>query len=140
MENLQIEIVTSRKKLIEEDFVDWVTLPGSEGELGILKDHIPLLTTLDSGVLTYQTGGKRHAVAVHWGYAQVDNNRVTVLAELAEKAEEIDLARAQSAQQKAQGLLVSVRDSSDAEEQKRLDRYEAKLKRSLTRQTAAKSG
>ena len=67
--SLQLEIATPQRKILEEETVDAVTLPGSEGELGILPEHVPLITTLDSGILSYQTGNRRQALAIHWGYA-----------------------------------------------------------------------
>ncbi len=134
--SLQLEIVTPQQKFIEEDSVDSVTLPGTEGELGILPEHIPLLTSLASGVLSYQTGNQKKALAIHGGYAQVENNRVTVLAELAEKAENIDVSRAQNAEKRARDTLGGTFGSDEAE-QKRLEKHEAKLKRAIARQSAA---
>ncbi|MBF0289850.1 MAG: F0F1 ATP synthase subunit epsilon [SAR324 cluster bacterium] len=135
--SLQLEIVTPQQKFIEEDSVDSVTLPGTEGELGILPEHIPLLTSLASGVLSYQSGNERKALAIHGGYAQVENNRVTVLAELAERAEDIDVSRAQDAEKRALKTL-SGKFGSDETEQQRLEKHEAKLKRALVRQTATR--
>ena len=91
---LSLEVVTPYRTVLVED-VDSVTLPGIEGELGILPEHIPLLTTLDTGIMSYKnSSGKTHAIAVHWGYAQGEGNSVRVLAELAESADEIDIERA----------------------------------------------
>ena len=86
---LKLEVVTPQKKALETE-VDSVTLPGSEGELGILPDHIPLLTTLDTGIVSYTNGSQKQILVVHWGYAQVEGERVTILAELAESVSEID--------------------------------------------------
>ena len=133
--NLQLEIVTPQRKILEDETVDAVTLPGSEGELGILPEHVPLMTTLDTGVLSYQIGNERHALAIHWGYAQVEGNRVTVLAELAEKVDEIDLDRAQAAERKAREILKSHFGEDEVEIQRML-KYESKLKRALVRQSA----
>ncbi|MFL2772183.1 MAG: ATP synthase F1 subunit epsilon [bacterium] len=71
---LKLEVVTPQKKALETD-VDSVTLPGSEGELGILPDHIPLLTTLDTGIVSYTNGSQKQILVVHWGYAQVEGQR-----------------------------------------------------------------
>ena len=80
---LSLEVVTPHRTVLVED-VDSVTLPGIEGELGILPEHIPLLTTLDTGIMAYKnSSGNTQAIAVHWGYAQVEGNSVRVLAELA---------------------------------------------------------
>ncbi len=133
--NLQLEIVTPQRKILEDETVDAVTLPGSEGELGILPEHVPLMTTLDTGVLSYQKGNEGHALAIHWGYAQVEGNRVTILAELAEKVDEIDFGRAQAAERKAREILKSHFGEDEVEIQRML-KYESKLKRALVRQSA----
>ena len=121
--------------------VDSVTLPGIEGELGILPEHVPLLTILDTGIMSYVNGsGNTQAIAVHWGYAQVDGNNVRVLAELAETADEIDLPRAQEAEKKAKELLQSGKPNSSEweDEENRQKIYENKLSRSIVRQAVAK--
>ena len=136
---LSLEVVTPHRTVLIED-VDSVTLPGIEGELGILPEHIPLLTTLDTGIMSYTSNGNNQVIAVHWGYAQVEGNSVRVLAELAETAEEIDLQRAKEAEKKAKNMLVSEISSSTADledEQSRQKKYEGKLKRSIVRQTVA---
>ena len=139
-EKLSLEVVTPFRTVLNED-VDSVTLPGIEGELGILPEHVPLLTILDTGVMSYVNGsGNTQAIAVHWGYAQVDGNNVRVLAELAETADEIDLPRAQEAEIKAKELLQSG-DSPTSEwedEESRQKIYEKKLSRSVVRQAVAK--
>ena len=135
---LKLEVITPRKKTLETE-VDSVTLPGSDGELGILSEHIPLITTLDTGIVSYITGSQKQLLVVHWGYAQVEGERVTVLAELAESVAEIDLDRAKNAEVKARDILSKIDlSTSDWElEKKRLDKYEFKLKRALVRQQAA---
>ena len=135
---LKLEVVTPQKKALETE-VDSVTLPGSEGELGILPDHIPLLTTLDTGIVSYTNGSQKQILVVHWGYAQVESERVTILAELAESVSEIDIERAKLAESKARDIISKIdMSSSDWEsEKKRLDKYEFKLKRALVRQKAA---
>ena len=137
---LNLEVVTPHRTVLVET-VDSVTLPGSEGELGILPEHIPLLTTLDSGIMSYSSSGKTQAIAVHWGYAQVEGNNVRVLAELGETVTEIDLDRAKKAEIKAKENLVSGTVSTidwEAEEI-RQKKYESKLRRSLVRQTLAQT-
>ena len=135
---LQLEVVTPQKIFVET-VADSVTLPGSEGELGVLPEHIPLLTSLKSGQLTYQNGNQSHSLAVHWGYAQVEGNRVTVLAQVAETAEEIDLDRAKVAERKANEMLSQLiqEHSTDDDAQQRWNKYEAKLKRAIVRQQIA---
>jgi F-type H+-transporting ATPase subunit epsilon len=139
-DKLSLEVVTPFRTVLNED-VDSVTLPGIEGELGILPEHVPLLTTLDTGIMSYvNDSGNTQAIAVHWGYAQVDGNNVRVLAELAETADEIDLSRAQEAENKAKELLQSgdptVSEWEDEESRQKI--YENKLSRSVVRQAVAK--
>ena len=139
-EKLSLEVVTPFRTVLNED-VNSVTLPGIEGEMGILPEHVPLLTILDAGIMSYVNGnGKTQAIAVHWGYAQVDGNNVRVLAELAETSAEIDLPRAQEAEKKAKELLQSGKPTSlDWEdEESRQKVYENKLQRSIVRQAVAK--
>ena len=132
--SLQLEIVTPQRRILQDETVDAVTLPGSEGELGILPAHVPLMTTLDTGVLTYQKGNQRQGLAIHWGYLQIEGNRVTVLAELAEKSNEIDVGRAQTAEQKAREILRGHFGEDEVEIQRML-KFESKLKRALVRQS-----
>ena len=139
-DKLSLEVVTPFRTVLNEE-VDSVTLPGIEGELGILPEHVPLLTTLDTGIMSYVNGnGNTQAIAVHWGYAQVDGNTVRVLAELAETADEIDLPRAQEAEKKAKELLQSgdPTKSEWEDEESRQKIYEKKLSRSVVRQSVAK--
>jgi len=138
-DQLNLEVVTPNRTVLVED-VESVTLPGIEGELGILPEHIPLLTTLDTGIMSYKSSsGKTQAIAVHWGYAQVEGNSVRVLAELAETADEIDIERAKDAEKKAKDILISgaPTTSSWEEEENRQNKYESKLKRSIVRQKVA---
>ena len=138
-DKLSLEVVTPFRTVLNEE-VDSVTLPGIEGEMGILPEHVPLLTTLDAGIMSYvNSSGSTQAIAVHWGYAQVDGNNVRVLAELAETADEIDLPRALEAEKKAKELLQG--DTTKAEwedEENRQKIYENKLQRSVVRQAVAK--
>ena len=137
---LSLEVVTPFRTVLNEG-VDSVTLPGIEGELGILPEHVPLLTTLDAGIMSYvNDSGNTQAIAVHWGYAQVDGNNVRVLAELAETADEIDLPRAQEAEKKAKELLQSGNPNTSEweDEESRQKIYENKLSRSVVRQAVAK--
>ena len=138
-DKLSLEVVTPFRTVLNED-VDSVTLPGIEGEMGILPEHVPLLTILDAGIMSYVNGnGNTQAIAVHWGYAQVDGNNVRVLAELAETAHEIDLPRAQKAEKNAKELLQSEKPNSSnwEDEESRQKVYENKLQRSVVRQAVA---
>ena len=139
-DKLSLEVVTPFRTVLNEE-VDSVTLPGIEGELGILPEHVPLLTILDTGIMSYVNGsGNTQAIAVHWGYAQVDGNNVRVLAEIAETADEIDLPRAQEAEKKAKELLQSSDPTASEweDEESRQKIYENKLSRSIVRQAVAK--
>jgi F-type H+-transporting ATPase subunit epsilon len=99
-QSLRLDIVTPEKRLVAE-MVDEVILPGTEGYLGVLPGHTPLLTGLGIGEVIYRRGKVRHYVAIAWGFAEVLPDRVSVLAEIAERAEEIDRERARSARDRA---------------------------------------
>ncbi|MEZ4861862.1 MAG: F0F1 ATP synthase subunit epsilon [Caldilineaceae bacterium] len=100
-----VDIVTPERLLLSEE-VDMVTLPGIDGQMGILRGHIPLLSILDIGeVVLHQANTTRH-IAVSGGLVEVRPNKVTVLADTAEHAEEIDLQRAEEARERAQASLA----------------------------------
>ncbi len=88
-----MEVVTPEKLLLSQQ-VDEVIAPGSEGEFGVLPGHCHFLSTLSIGELRYRVGDQTNHMAVLWGYAEVTPNKVTVMAEIAEKAEDIDIERA----------------------------------------------
>jgi F-type H+-transporting ATPase subunit epsilon len=111
---LTLEIVTPERPLVHET-VDEVTLPGVEGELGILPGHTPLLTVLKVGVLSYRRGDERSYVAIAHGFAEALADRVTVLAQVAERAEDIDVAKARSALERAEQRLAAGGPQTDAE-------------------------
>src|SRR5580765_8800409 len=93
---LTLEIVTPDRALLREE-VDEVVVPGSQGEFGVLPGHTPMLSTLKIGELWYRQGQEKHYLAIAFGFVEVLPDRVTVLAQIAEKAEEIDHARAEAA-------------------------------------------
>jgi F-type H+-transporting ATPase subunit epsilon len=134
-EQLKLQVITPQREILSAE-TGWVVLPGTEGELGILPQHIGLITTLTSGILKYGAGEKTTGVAVHYGYAQVHDDHVTVLAEMAEQAEDVDLARAVNAEQKARDALSKALGQQEAEET-RMRKYEGKLQRALVRQQLA---
>ncbi|MDQ3129020.1 MAG: F0F1 ATP synthase subunit epsilon [Chloroflexota bacterium] len=101
---LQLEIVTP-EKLAYQDEVDSVVLPGSEGELGILPHHAPLVSTLGAGELRLRKGGQEESFAIVGGFLQVLPDKVVVMAETADMASEIDLEKAQEARRKAEQAL-----------------------------------
>lgn len=103
-ETILLEIVTPDRLVLSEE-VDEVTAPGVEGEFGVLPGHTPFLTTLKVGELTYRKGKEIHHMAVSWGYAEVTPKKVTILAEAAEIAAEIDIERAKAAMEKAEKEL-----------------------------------
>lgn len=101
---LKLEVVTPYG-LISSDEVDEVIASGSEGEFGVLPSHIPLFTTLRIGMLTYKKGTETGYLFVNWGYAEIGPDRVLVLADSAEKAEDIDVERAVAAKKRAEDRL-----------------------------------
>ncbi len=103
-EKLRLDMVTPYKQVLSQD-VDEVTAPGTVGEFGILPGHTPLLTTLKIGELSYRQGSEIFHVAVNWGYVEVEEDKVTVLVETAEPADEIDLERAKAALGRAEEAL-----------------------------------
>ncbi|MCC7105503.1 MAG: F0F1 ATP synthase subunit epsilon [Chloroflexi bacterium] len=105
MAKLTVQVVTAERSMLEESDVDMVVAPASEGEVGILPRHAALLATLNPGELRIKRGGEETHMAVSGGFLQVANDRVLVLADTAERAEEIDEARAEQARQRALELL-----------------------------------
>lgn len=97
---IQLEIVTPDRKVLSLP-VDYVGCPGIEGEFGVMANHVPFLSALGVGSLYYKVNGKYHYVFVAGGFAEVSNNKVTILAEVAERAAEIDVSRAKRAQERA---------------------------------------
>jgi len=102
---LRLEIVTPDRSLVRED-VDEVELPGSEGYFGVLPGHTPLLSMLKVGELWYRVGQEKRHLAVAGGFVEVLPDRVTVLADIGERAEDIDLARAEAAKRRAEERLA----------------------------------
>src|ERR1700730_17487580 len=107
-----LEIVTP-EKMIVRDSADELQIPGKNGYLGILPGHAPLITELSAGELSYRNGGQTHRFAVAWGFAEVLPDKVTVLAETAERADEIDVNRAQSDKKRAEEHLASGKTEDD---------------------------
>ncbi len=103
---IQLEIVTPERLLFDEP-VDSVVLPGSEGELGVLPHHAPLVSTLGAGELRLRKGGQEESFAIVGGFVQVLPDKVVVMAETADMASEIDLEKAQEARREAERALES---------------------------------
>ena len=102
---LTLEIVTPDRALLRED-VDEVVVPGTQGEFGVLPGHTPLLSTLRIGELWYRQGQEKHYLAIAFGFVEVLPDRVTVLAQVGERAQEIDVQRAERAKQRAEQRLA----------------------------------
>lgn len=103
--HLTLEIVTPDRAIVHEQ-VDEVQIPGAEGYFGVLPGHAPLLASLQVGQLWYRKGSERHYLAVAFGFAEVLPDRVIVLAQVAERAEEIDITRAEAARKRAEARLA----------------------------------
>jgi len=103
-EYLHLSLVTPEKQVVNEE-VEQVNVPGSEGDLGILYDHAPIITNLRPGHLSYQKGDVTTQLIVSGGYLEVTNNRVIILAETAEFTHEVDRDRAEKAKSKAEAIL-----------------------------------
>jgi F-type H+-transporting ATPase subunit epsilon len=103
--NLHLEIVSAERSLVNET-VDEVEIPGADGYLGVLPGHTPLLTTLQVGQLWYRQGQEKHYLSIAFGFAEVQPDRVTILAQIAERADEIDVSRAEIAKKRAEERLA----------------------------------
>lgn len=110
-----LEVVTPDHRWLSKE-VDYVSAPGTEGDFGVLPGHCHFLTTLRIGELQYRVGEQTEYMAVLWGFAEVTPTKVTILAEIAEKAEDIDVDRAEEAVRHAQELLERGGLPSEVEE------------------------
>jgi F-type H+-transporting ATPase subunit epsilon len=124
--HIDLEIVMPDKLLVREQ-VDEVEVPGSEGYFGVLPGHTPLLASLAVGELWYRKGQEKTYLSVAFGFAEVLPDRVTILAQIAERAEDIDPARAEDARKRAETRLAQPKAEVDYE------RARAALMKSLTR-------
>ncbi len=125
-DKIQLEIVTPERIALREA-VDEVTLPGLDGELGVLPDHTPLISQLKTGILSYRQGADRKQLHVSGGFVEVLSDRISVLSDVAERPEEIDVERALRAKDRAEKRLTSRGDEIDS------DRAELKLQRAMIR-------
>ena len=127
-DTFQLEIVTPAKQVVR-DVAEEAQIPGLNGYLGILPGHAPLITELAVGVITYRMRGETHTLAVAWGFAEVLPDKVTILAETAERPQEIDVARAQKAKDRAEQRLKSNDPQTDyTRAEDALQRAETRLK------------
>jgi len=105
-DTFQLEIVTPEKKVVDTAATE-AQIPGKNGYLGVLPGHAPLITELAVGEITFRVGAEEQRLAVAWGFAEVLPDKVTILAETAERPAEIDVARAREAKQRAEERLTS---------------------------------
>jgi F-type H+-transporting ATPase subunit epsilon len=108
--HLQLQIVSADRSLVNER-VDEVVIPGADGYFGVLPGHTPLLALLGTGELWYRQGQEKHYLALAFGFAEVQPDRVTILAQIAERADDIDIARAEAAKKRAEERMA--RPSAD---------------------------
>lgn len=125
-DTFQLEIVTP-EKMVVRDVAEEMQIPGKNGYLGVLPGHAPLITELAVGEITYRNANITHHLAVAWGFAEVLPDKVTILAETAERAEEVDVNRAQAAKERAETNL------SKASTEEEFDKVSGDLKRAETR-------
>jgi F-type H+-transporting ATPase subunit epsilon len=130
---IQLTIVTPERSLVNEQ-VDELQIPGAEGYLGVLPGHAPLFTELKIGELSYRKSNQWTSLAVAWGFAEVLPDQVRVLAETAERANEIDLERATRAKERAEQRLTRGGDDVD------YDRARIALQRAVIRIQVARRG
>jgi F-type H+-transporting ATPase subunit epsilon len=131
-DRLSLEITTPMRLVVAEQ-VDEVVAPGIEGYFGVLPGHAPFLTTLGVGIVTYRIGRDEHQLAVSGGFAEVRNDKVIILADTAERPEEIDRARAERSRERAERRL-----SGRAQEEVDYARCQIALARAQTRLAVAR--
>ena len=132
-EKLTLEVITPERKVLSLA-VDEVVVPGMDGELGILPDHTPLISRLQTGVLSFRAGAERQLLHVSGGFVEVLPGHVSVLSDVAERPEEIDLERAQRARERAERRLATLGEDVD------FRRAELKLQRAMIRIQLANKG
>jgi F-type H+-transporting ATPase subunit epsilon len=130
---LQLDVITPERRLLSEQ-VDAATVPGLGGELGILPGHTPLISQLKTGVLSYTRGGETRRLLVSGGFVEVNEDRVSVLADLAEFPEEVDAARARLERDEAERQLAAFNGPPEELDAARaqLDRAAARLQLAAT--------
>ncbi len=125
--SFQLEIVTP-EKLVVRDSAEEIQIPGRNGYIGVLPGHAPLITELGAGEISYRSSGQLRRFSMAWGFAEILPDRVTVLAETVEPAEEIDVSRAQQSLAKAEELLKTAQSESEfAVATDKIKRAEARL-------------
>ncbi|CAA9571205.1 MAG: ATP synthase epsilon chain [uncultured Thermomicrobiales bacterium] len=138
---LRVEIVTGEREVLVDEGVDMVVAPGIEGQLGILPQHAPLVTTLVPGELRITKGGNEETLAIGGGFLEIGHDRVMVLADTAERSEEIDLARAEEARRGAEAALANPRNvANPAEAQAAMRRSVVRLRVAQRRRRSSGGG
>ena len=127
MASLRLEIITAERIVLTEEMVESVRVPGADGVVGILPRHAPLMTALAPGELIMRKGEEEESFFVTGGFLEVRDNQVAVLADASERAEEIDIARAEEARLRAEEALSEKRDGAE------LAAAEAAMRRALIR-------
>jgi F-type H+-transporting ATPase subunit epsilon len=126
---MKLDIVTIEREVFKADDVDMVILPGTEGEMGILPRHEPLMSGLKEGVLQIVRGDEREVLAIGGGFVEVRNSHVIIMADVAEQSDEIDVERAEAARRKAIATIENVPETMEREEAlASLRRAEVRLK------------
>ncbi|MBI1823801.1 MAG: F0F1 ATP synthase subunit epsilon, partial [Nitrospirae bacterium] len=120
------------ERLIISEEVDEIIAPGTLGDFGVLVDHAPFFSTLRIGELSYRKGDQTHYLVINWGFAQVYQNKVIILAELAEKPEEIDLIKVEEAIARAEEKILSAGDNLNL-----LDEARTSLEKAIVRKQIA---
>jgi F-type H+-transporting ATPase subunit epsilon len=128
MAKIFLEVVTPDKVMVSEE-VDSVVAPGSEGEFGVLPGHIHFLSGIIPGELRYKSGSKTESIAVMSGFAEVSDDKVSILVDAAERADDIDLERARQAMERARERMAKEREAEDID----FLRAESALKRAIAR-------
>ena len=125
---LNLEIVTPEKKVFD-DSVDAVSVPTTNGEIGVLPNHAPLISTLKPGILTISNRGTTERMAIAGGFVEVSTNKVSILADVAERADEIDIESARTERESAERVLGAWNGTEDAfeAERERLEKAQARL-------------
>lgn len=125
---LNLEIVTPEKRVFDET-VDAVTIPTTNGEIGILPNHAPLISSLKSGILTYSNRGATERMVISGGFVEVSANKVSIMADVAERAEEINAEAARAERESAEKVLSAWSGTEDQfeAEKERLEKAQARL-------------
>ena len=124
-DKITLDIVTPYGHVFTDE-VDEIIASGSEGEFGVLPDHVPFLTTMKIGMLTYKKGSETGHFFVNWGYAEIGPDKVTILADSAEKSEDIDIERAKAQLERSEARLKKEEEIDEA-------RVKAAVERALMR-------